>query len=124
MAVNKQQDPAVPVSQTPETSHADVTEIAVGRDVEAAYALENIGQRAVAVFLNLLGRDDRHSRGASFRFCACLDAAYTSTLRTSSMLICVRSRCCGAGSCARHGPAARKVNPDKNPTQRRTARLL
>ena len=63
MAVDQHQNAVVRVSQTSETAHSNEAVIAIVGDVEAAHALQNVGQRAVAILLDLVRRDYRDRRG-------------------------------------------------------------
>src|SRR6266851_9248514 len=58
VAVHQQQNAAIPVSQAPETTDSHVAVEPVGGDVETAHTPQNVSQRPVAIFLDLVRRDD------------------------------------------------------------------
>src|SRR5690242_3263823 len=64
MAVHEQKNAHVVIAGTGKAAHADVAVIAVVGDIEGAHATQNVGQSAVAVLLNLIGRDYRHQGGS------------------------------------------------------------
>jgi len=59
VAVDQQQDAGVPVSQTTEAAHANKAVIAVVGDVKTTDTLQDVGQRAEAILLDIICRDDR-----------------------------------------------------------------
>ncbi len=65
VAVDEQQDPAVVVARLAEAARADEAEVAIVGDVDPADAAQNVGQRPVAVAVDLLRGDERH-RGRRF----------------------------------------------------------
>ena len=60
--VDQQQNAAVPVSQPSEAAHAHECVIAVVGDVKATHTAQNVGQRAVSVFLDFV-RGNHADRG-------------------------------------------------------------
>ena len=60
VAVHQQQDAAVVVPRPVEAAHADIPVISVVGGIDAAHAVEDVGQGAVAVCLDVRSRDDGH----------------------------------------------------------------
>jgi hypothetical protein len=63
VTVDEQQDPAVVVAGLAEPARPEQAEVAIVTDVHAAYIVQHVGQRPVAVAGDVLGRDERHRRG-------------------------------------------------------------
>jgi hypothetical protein len=59
MAVDQYQNAAVPIAQSPKAAYAHEGVIAIVGDVEARHAAQNVGQVAIAVFLDFVGSDNR-----------------------------------------------------------------
>lgn len=59
MAVDQNQDAIVGISQAPKAAHANEAVVAIVGDVETADAFQDIGERAIAIFLDFVRRDYR-----------------------------------------------------------------
>ena len=63
MAVDEQENAAVVVARLAEPTRTQEAEVAVVAHVQTAHAMENVGERAVAVTSDVLCGDERHRRG-------------------------------------------------------------
>src|SRR5580698_10009928 len=63
MAVNQNQDAAVPVPQPAKSAYSDKGVIAIIGDIKAGHAAQNVSQIAIAIFLNFIGGNDGYRGG-------------------------------------------------------------